>query len=157
MISPSHAPPAPHPAAFVSTSSTVATVAPKFSTPTATTTASSNCLSRFLPASKAAFLPSAVLRYIERNLLRAALVSKAEDWHSSSLRWHFHSPHLAFLHAGPVPRSPDWAAHINAPQTQAELAALRRSVERGAPFGAAARVKPAAARLGLEFTLCPRG
>ena len=28
---------------------------------------------------------------------------------------------MPFLHAGPVPRPTDWAAHVNSPQTEAEV------------------------------------
>ncbi|HEV3257528.1 MAG TPA: transposase [Gemmataceae bacterium] len=76
-----------------------------------------------------------VLRYIERNPLRAGLVSRAGDWRWSSLRWHLNPPQLAFLHAGPVPRPPDWAAWVNAPQTEAELRALRRCAQRARRTG----------------------
>jgi putative transposase len=99
----------------------------------------------------------AVLRYIERNSLRAGLVRRAEDWRWSSLRWHLRPPQLSFLHAGPVPRPREWAAHVDAPQTEAELAALRRCAARGTPFGAEGWVGPTVTRLGLEYTLRPRG
>ena len=98
-----------------------------------------------------------VLRYIERNPLRAGLVARSEDWRWSSLRWHLQPPGLTFLDAGPVPRPPDWAAHVHEPHTQAELAALRRCAARGTPFGTEAWVGPTAVRLGLEYTLRPRG
>ena len=44
-----------------------------------------------------------------------------------------------------------------APQSESELAAVRRSVERGQPYGDAAWIRTIAARLGLESTLRPRG
>jgi putative transposase len=94
-----------------------------------------------------------VPRYIERNPLRADLVTQAEDWRWSSLRWHLHPPQLPFLQPGPVPRPADWAAHVNVPQTEAELEALRRCAARGTPFGEAAWIEQTAAVLGLEFTL----
>jgi putative transposase len=98
-----------------------------------------------------------VLRYIERNPLRAGLVTQAEAWRWSSLRWHLAPPQLPFLHPGPVPRPAGWLEHVAAAQTEAELAALRRCAKRGTPFGSPAWVAPTAARLGLEYTLRPRG
>jgi putative transposase len=98
-----------------------------------------------------------VLRYIERNPLRAGLVTPAAGWRWSSLRWHLHGPQLPFLHAGPVPRPVEWAAWVNAPQTEAELVAVRRCVQRGTPFGAAEWVGTMVGRLGLECTVRPRG
>ena len=55
------------------------------------------------------------------------------------------------------PHPDDWPAIVEAPQTEAELAALRRSVARGRPFGHDAWVQRTAKRLGLEATLCPQG
>ena len=40
---------------------------------------------------------------------------------------------LAMLAEGPVRRPPDWVEFVNEPQTMAELAALRQSVNRGRP------------------------
>jgi putative transposase len=46
---------------------------------------------------------------------------------------------------------------VNRPQTEAGLAALRRSVDRGQPFGGERWVQKTAASSGLETTLRPRG
>ena len=46
---------------------------------------------------------------------------------------------------------------VNQPQTQGELEALRMSVARGQPFGVEGWRAKTAKRLGLEFTLRPRG
>ena len=110
-----------------------------------------------------------VCRYVERNALRAGLVEagsggsggRAEDWPWSSL-WlsTYGAPadgEAPELSDWPVDRPRGWAARVNRPQTDAELAALRRSVERGCPFGGAAWVKRTASRLGLDTTLRPRG
>ena len=35
-------------------------------------------------------------------------------------------------------RRANWVEHVNAPQTEAELIALRRCIERGCPFGSEA-------------------
>lgn len=62
-----------------------------------------------------------------------------------------------WLQAGPVPLPANWAELVRQPQTEPELAALRNSLQRGAPFGSAHWTKLAAHRLGLESTLRPRG
>jgi putative transposase len=101
----------------------------------------------------------AVLRYVERNALRAKLVKRAEEWRWSSLwrRGHAHAlPPLA-LADWPLPEPSDWIRRVNQPQTEAELAALRRAVERGRPIGSDAWSERIASRLGLEHTLRPRG
>ena len=102
----------------------------------------------------------AVLRYVERNPLRANLVARAEMWAWSSLSWRAsgsRGKRPAMLAKWPVPCPRDWIAHVNEPQTEAELAALRRSLQRGAPFGEAGWAQRTAARLGLESSLRPRG
>jgi putative transposase len=94
-----------------------------------------------------------VLRYVERNALRANLVERAEDWQWSSLRERLAAPLLPWLDPGPVPRPADWLARVNEAQTEAELVRLRQSVARGAPFGGEEWTRETAARLGLGFTL----
>jgi len=97
-----------------------------------------------------------VLRYAERNPLRANLVKRAEDWDWSSLTAVPGPDHPA-LHPGPVPRGRDWRQWVNQVETEAELAALRRSVLRGAPFGNDRWQRRTATVLGLESSLQPRG
>lgn len=100
-----------------------------------------------------------VARYVERNALKARLVSRAEDWRWGSLhRWlRGSAEERALLAPWPLPRSRGWVEHVNAPATQAEVAAMRRSTERGVPFGDPAWTERTAKRLGLESTLRPRG
>ena len=100
-----------------------------------------------------------VCRYVERNALRANLVSRAEDWRWGSLhRWTSATPaQKALLAAWPLTRRPGWTEHVNAHQTEAELTRLRRSVQRGCPFGADAWSDRTVRKLGLEITLRPRG
>jgi putative transposase len=86
-----------------------------------------------------------VLRYVERNALRAGLVKRVEDWPWSSLPLWLQPPLLPWLDPGPVPRPPGWLEHVQAPHTEAELADLRRSVQRGCPFDSRLWVERAAA------------
>ena len=79
-----------------------------------------------------------MLRYIERNPLRAKLVERAQDWPWSSLRWWRRRKRPAYLSDGPLGRPSDWVRRVNRPETDAELEAVRKSVNRGAPFGAKA-------------------
>ena len=96
-----------------------------------------------------------VVRYSERNALRANIVAKAEQWRWSSL-WirQFGSPQdRAMLSRWPLPRPRKWLRYVNQPETDAELASLRRSCIRGTPYGSADWVKDTAKQLGLEATL----
>jgi putative transposase len=77
-----------------------------------------------------------VLRYIERNPLRAGLVDRAEAWRWSSLHWHGdpgRSP--VRLEAGTVPRGALWVEGVNAPTADIGLEDIRESVRRDRPFG----------------------
>jgi putative transposase len=98
-------------------------------------------------------------RYAERNALRAKLARRAEQWRWGSL-WRMTSGDRAarsWLSAWPLPRPRRWVDLVNEPQTEAELAALRRCVQRGCPYGEDAWVEQTARELGLETTLRPRG
>jgi putative transposase len=57
----------------------------------------------------------------------------------------------------PLPCKANWGEHVNAAQTDAGLAALRRRVQRGSPFGDDDWSDEAVRRLGLESTLRPQG
>jgi putative transposase len=98
-----------------------------------------------------------VLRYVERNPLRANLVEEAAEWRWSSL-WHRLSGNPdGLVDDGPVTLPRRWRQHVQKPQTETELEALRRSVVRGSPFGEESWQARTAKRLGLQSTLRPRG
>jgi putative transposase len=99
----------------------------------------------------------AVIRYSERNPLRAKLVDAAEDWRWSSLRERLSKETSEILYRLPMDLPRDWRARVNRPQTVAEEAALRKSLERGSPFGSERWTKLTATRLNLQHSLNPRG
>lgn len=96
-----------------------------------------------------------VLRYVERNPLRANLVRKAENWAWSSLVWRSGVQRPAMLSDWPIPCPRNWLARVGAAQTKGEVEAVRRSIARGAPFGDERWTKRTAAHLGLESSLRP--
>ena len=100
-----------------------------------------------------------VCRYVERNALRAELGQRAEDWRWGSLwRWlQAVEPAGALLSPWPIPRSPHWVAKVNEPLTDRELADLRRSAQRGSPFGESSWTESTAQQLRLSSTINPRG
>jgi|SRR5208283_3374074 len=100
-----------------------------------------------------------VCRYVERNALRAGLVRRAENWRWCSLWRHERGDEQARALLGdwPVPRPECWAQAVNEPQSEEELAALRRCVARGCPYGGESWAAKAVAKLGLASTLRPRG
>jgi len=101
----------------------------------------------------------AVLRYVERNPLRAGLVERAEDWRWGSLyrRIHGTADQRALLADSPIPLGRLWCAHVNEPQNEAELETIRRCVSRGRPFGGDSWSSKVARQLGLEYTFRARG
>ena len=99
-----------------------------------------------------------VLRYVEYNPVRAKLAKKAENWRwSSAHHWREAEGRPSFLMNGPVERPENWLAWVNEAKTMAELEVLRRSVNRGTPFGSPGWVSQTAKQLGIEATLRPRG
>jgi len=97
-----------------------------------------------------------VLRYVERNPLRARLVERAEDWRWSSLRARTSSPD-PMLSPSPVALPADWLEFVHRPRTEAELRRVRESIARGGPFGDPVWTLGTAERLGLLSTVRPRG
>jgi putative transposase len=100
-----------------------------------------------------------VLRYAERNALRANLVARAEDWRWCSLWRRVHGDAAArqLLADWPVPEPADWVGLVNQPQTEAEEEAIRVALQRDRPYGSESWTKRQARRLGLEHTLRRRG
>ena len=56
-----------------------------------------------------------------------------------------------------MPLPEGWLEQVNQPQTEAELEALRRSLQRGCPFGSEGWQQRMALRQGLGHTLRPLG
>jgi putative transposase len=101
-----------------------------------------------------------VLRYVERNPVRAGLAERAELWRWSSAwaRGQKPSARPRWLGQPSEPTLPRrWLAWINEPQTDAELKALRNCIRRSCPFGDEAWASSSAARLNLQSTRRPRG
>jgi putative transposase len=100
-----------------------------------------------------------VLRYVERNPLRARLVKRAQDWRWSSLHARLHGPAeiRRLLTDPPIDLPRDWVRQVNRPQADAEEEAIARSMQRGRPLGSDAWVRRVARRYGLQSTIRPRG
>ena len=94
-----------------------------------------------------------VLRYVERNPVRAKLVTSARDWNWSSLARHDNTMSQALLSEGPVTKPADWLRLVDQPQPDDEVAALRRCSFKCAPFGSDLWVLDVAAELGLISSL----
>jgi putative transposase len=103
-------------------------------------------------------------RYVERNALRANLCDHAASWRWSSFALRSKaamSDEEASVKAGlatwPVARPGDWSRRVDQPESEHELAALRRSANKGTPLGTDRWVATTVSKLGLESTVRPRG
>ncbi len=78
-----------------------------------------------------------VIRYVERNALRANLVKKAENWDFSSLsrRLSKSENKKKLLSPWPIPEPSDYLSFVNTSMSENEVEVIRYSVNRGKPFG----------------------
>jgi putative transposase len=98
-----------------------------------------------------------LMRYVERNAVRANLVERAEDWRWGSLAWRRAHPAPVALTTSPTPLPTYWRHYVNEPQTAAELAAIRMCVQRQRPFGSEDWVARRAIELGVVPSLSAIG
>jgi putative transposase len=100
-----------------------------------------------------------LLRYVERNPLRAGIVQSAFDypWGSAHVRLNGSDELRSLLCDWPIEVPRDWQKWVNRPQTDAEVEAIRISIKRGRPLGSAHWIAKTAERLDLSHTLRPRG
>ncbi len=94
-----------------------------------------------------------VLRYVERNPLRANLVDCASNWRWSSISRRDCLSGARLLYNSPVTKPEDWLEFVNRPHGEEELAALRRCANKNSPYGADSWKQSTAEKLGLESSL----
>ncbi len=100
-----------------------------------------------------------VVRYVERNPLRANLVDDLDRWRWSSF-WRYRrgtASQKKLLSPWPLDRPRKWKCHVERPQTESEQAAVQRSIARGAPLGQKTWACQVAQQLNLTSTLARRG
>jgi putative transposase len=100
-----------------------------------------------------------LLRYVQRNPLRAGLVKRAERW-----RWggEWARPNgddeiRSILAPWPVGRPRRWDVIVNEAQTDAELEAVRKCIRRSAPLGDPDWTRQTVDKLHLQWTQRSRG
>lgn len=96
-----------------------------------------------------------VIKYVERNAVRAKLAPACEAWRWGSAwrRLSSTSEQKKLLTTSPVPLPPNYHIWINQPEQSEELQDLRRSVNKGVPFGGGRWVDAMVDRHGLQTTL----
>ena len=75
-----------------------------------------------------------VIRYVERNPLRAGLVKKAENWEFNSLSKRLVGKKFP-LAKWPIYESKDYLDFVNQPMNASEVEAIRSSVQKSKVFG----------------------
>jgi len=107
-----------------------------------------------------------VLRYVEANPLRAGMVGDLADYPWSSYAAHglgqadlllSEAPPWASLGAAEAARQAYWRKWVHEPLSARELAAVRRSVTSGRPYGNEAWVKHMGPHLGIALLPKRRG
>jgi putative transposase len=97
-----------------------------------------------------------LLRHVESNPLRAKLVRRAQAWRWSSLG--AEDQLLSrLLDKWPVSRPRNWSSLVNQALDQASVERLQVSFVRGRPLGSDGWTQATARRMGLQYTLNPRG
>jgi putative transposase len=77
-----------------------------------------------------------LLRYVERNPVRARLVERAEDWSWSSAAVRgAPGDEPCWLAESPVPLPPDWLALLHVEQPDADVCEILPCTDRGRPYG----------------------
>lgn len=98
-----------------------------------------------------------VVRYVERNPVRARLVDAAQDWRWSSFYHRDVVRSSLPLAEWPVQRPARWTTYVNEPQAAAEIAAIRRCVNNGCALGNARWQEEVAKTLGIPGFFRSRG
>jgi putative transposase len=98
-----------------------------------------------------------VARYIETNPVRATLAPAAGQWPWSSYQGRNAATEESRPDPLPISLPEDWAAFVDMPLTEAEIAKVRNSVNRQTPFGCESWRDELCVKMGLESTVRRRG
>ena len=98
-----------------------------------------------------------VCRYVERNPLRAGLVTRAEEWPWSGLWRRLHGEHVDLLDPWPIPCPHDWLQTLNAPAEAGDVENVQSAIRRGIPLGDPDWIEKTAEAVGLKSRLRPPG
>ncbi len=94
-----------------------------------------------------------VARYVQRNPVRAGLVTLVQDWRWSSAWRRARDGGAGVLDEWPVPQPANWLDFVNEPEQRVELDKLREAITRSAPIGDPQWTIDTAKALGIPHTL----
>lgn len=97
----------------------------------------------------------AVIKYVERNTVRAKLVHRCEDWRWSSAWRHIHGTveQKKFLDELPAGLPDNYTEWINTADTLDNLKTIRTSVNKSVPYGKGQWIEKMVLKHHLESTL----
>ena len=100
-----------------------------------------------------------LVRYVERNAKRAALVGKAEDWPWSSARARLRgkAQQKKLLSPWPVAEPRPYREWLNQSPGKEEIENIRYAIKKSRPYGSEEWVAKAVGQFGLENTMRNRG
>ena len=100
-----------------------------------------------------------LIRYVERNPLRAQLIKQAQDWQWGSAwrRVYGTTQQQALLSGTMIELPKNYVAWLNEREDTETLSMIRRSVNKGTPYGAPAWVKRMVGKFDLLLTMRSRG
>ncbi len=97
----------------------------------------------------------ALIKYVERNPVRAKLIAKCEDWQWGSAwkRVNGTKEEKKLLDPSPTPFPSGYKSWINTPDKEDDLSMIRTSIQKGSPFGRGKWVDEMVVKFHLESTL----
>lgn len=98
----------------------------------------------------------AVLKYIERNSVRAGLTDRVENWKWGSGFRRFHHDDI-LISESPIDLPSDYGSWINEPDKEADIESVRLSISKSRPFGTMVWTEQMVERFGLKLTTRSRG
>jgi putative transposase len=100
-----------------------------------------------------------LLRYVQRNPLRAKLARRSGQWRwgSEAIRIGEAKDLKSILSVWPVERPRNWSRQLDESAPAQETETIRQCIRRGRPYGNQAWTTRTAQRLKLGWTLRPRG
>lgn len=96
-----------------------------------------------------------LVRYVERNAKRAALVKNAEDWKWSSIhaRLKWNEKQKKLLSPWPVEEPSNYRTWVNQSEPREELENIRYAIRRNKPYGSERWIERTVKKFGLESTI----
>jgi len=96
-----------------------------------------------------------VIKYIERNPVRAKIAKRVEKWRwgSGYRRLDGNEKERTFITKPPIDLPRNYRTWVNTPDKEDDLTDIRASVQKGKPFGPAGWIEQMVEKFGLHSTM----